>query len=337
MDLIELCYGKGTNIYQVLDVVQDASSKDIQSAFMQHRLELYQKIQSMEGKGDMLAEEILRDSQGKIVRLSEKQLLEKKMDALVTAFRILRDARKRQKYDNSAIMINARAPTRSTTPKNTSFSKDSIEKPPTDLFDSPKSLLDFNISSSHSTTLSQIQIDTMDSSTNSTKSPLVKQKKISKSTRVSSTFDTAETTNVSSMLSKESTSTTKTARRSKSDTTSIAPLKEKASKRLTVPKNSKKKRHNSSDDVESVDEYYQDIVKRGSTGTSVGSWLRSYGYKSQASSIDEMVHEMNGSFADVWLSFSQVASAFSIEEDAIDAMAGTIEDTADELSAKNYM
>ncbi len=81
MDVIEACYGPRVNLYEVLQVDQEASQKTIQSSFVKRRMELFKSIDNKSP--------------------AEKDWIEKQMDATSAIFRILRDPIKRQNYDNT--------------------------------------------------------------------------------------------------------------------------------------------------------------------------------------------------------------------------------------------
>ena len=70
--------------------------------------------------------------------------------------------------------------------------------------------------------------------------------------------------------------------------------------------------------------------------TGLGSWLRSKNYNDQANAVDNASSEVAGSVADLWLSFSQVFSAFTIDDDALDAIGGDINEASRDLQSGKY-
>lgn len=91
---------------------------------------------------------------------------------------------------------------------------------------------------------------------------------------------------------------------------------------------------NDDTDDDPVVEFYQDVVVRQET--SLGTWLRKNDFSSQGNAIDDFTTEIVGSVADIWLSTKQVALAFAVEDEAIDALTGTINDAAVDLSSGKY-
>lgn len=66
--------------------------------------------------------------------------------------------------------------------------------------------------------------------------------------------------------------------------------------------------------------------------SAISTYLRSNGYDNQAGIIEAVNDEINGAMADTVLAFSQVFSAFTIDDDDIDAFVGTIDSAADDLN-----
>lgn len=346
MDLIEFCYGSNTSIYEVLQIDQEASLKEIQSAFMSRRLELYQSIQSI----NIDSEREVRDKDGKVVSVSEKEFVENKMDALVAAFRILRDPRKRRKYDAQLNMERDREKTSS----------------------SPRSLLDFKDSSSQeletslTNDLENIVVDDGEGGEGKDKKTEGKDQKteeeilvtpqkgfrkfrrLKKGSGASVSSNMTESSRTLNRL--ESDASVYTAATSKSvrsefsmaDSTvasqsviSKVPTDKTSNSNVKKTKKKLKKGGKNSGIEDDVAKYYKSVVTR--RDTTLGSWLRQRDYESSADAIDDAATEIAGSAADIWLSLSQVASAFTVEEDAIDAMAESIEDAAQEFSCVRYV
>ena len=318
MDLIEFCYGSDTNIYEMLDIEQDASQKEIQAAFMKCRLQLYQTIQSMEGDGD--SGFTVKDQNGKEVKLSEKQFVEKKMDALVAAFRILRDPRKRRKYDASLGGNN---------------SNNNIQQ----LRKSPKSLMDYPDSSREiEESLTEDLNDTHVSSNedldarSETATP-VKQKKRIVKLKGSSKFpvrrsqSSSRDRKIKAKLGSDSSVVSESMMSQSDSSMNIKKIRSQKSKQSVVS-------IDTTEDDDSVVEFYQDVVVRQETN--LGNWLRRNDFSTQGNAVDELTTEIVGSVADLWLSTKQVALAFSVEDEAIDALTGTINDAAMDLSSGKF-
>jgi curved DNA-binding protein CbpA len=372
MDLIEFSYGPNTNIYEVLQVDQDASQKEIQSAFMARRLELYGSIHSI----GVDSERIVTGKDGKDMKLSEKAFVEKKMDALVAVFRILRDPRKRRKYD--AQLNKGRAP--------------QPQPKPMDSRSSPRSLIDFDdsfpeVEESLTDDLTEIQVS---SSIEEDKENTEEEEKVvapvkgrrrfrklkgSGSSVVSSTSRDSRMSSKSSASDAKSISSRKSKSRNKSDDSlllsktsakssraikdSSVPIS-KSSRKLKLdtdisvatkpsasvtgaitPKSkrsmSKKSRIpsiNEEDDEDDVEKFYEGVVTR--KDTTLGSWLRKHEYLNQANAVDDAATEVAGSAADIWLSISQIASAFSVDERAIDNISYSIDEATTDLTSGNY-
>ena len=84
--VIEFTYGRNADLYEdVLKISSDAKPNDIKAAFFDRRAELYEEVSS-KNKNEMTP--------------SERQFCEKKMDAIVLAFRILHNRETRRRYDN---------------------------------------------------------------------------------------------------------------------------------------------------------------------------------------------------------------------------------------------
>lgn len=99
-ELVELCYGKNANLYSdVLQVPHGATEQDIQSAFVSRRYELFNDLQNASMSN--APNRILTSSTGAIVSLTERQFTEKKMDALISVYRLLCNTEKRREYNLS--------------------------------------------------------------------------------------------------------------------------------------------------------------------------------------------------------------------------------------------
>lgn len=302
MDLLDICYGKDTSIYDVLKINQDATPKEIQSAFMARRLELYQSMQSI----DSGAERVIKGVNGEDVLITEKDFIEKKMDVLAAAFKVLRDPRKRRKYDSNL----KRTPSKKRVKASTSES-------PTSIMDSDNKHLDQSLTND----LDQVQLTKSDDENGNDFEYSTPVKGESKS----SSRNLKNNRSVSSMSMSVLTDA-----KAKSSSKS----KKAKDKKVPIKNPSLDDKEDSCD--EAVENYYKDldVVERHKTG--LGSWLRKNKYKSQASTVDTVATEIKGTVADICLSFSQVMTAFSVDEGAIDAMAKNIGDTSSQLSAGKY-
>ena len=302
MDLLDICYGKNTSIYDVLKINKDATPKEIQAAFMARRLELYQSMQSIDSSKEL----VIKGVNGEDVLINEKDFIEKKMDVLAAAFKVLRDPRKRRKYDSK---LN-RTPSKKQ-------GKASKTDSPTSVIDRDNKDLDQSLTND----LDQVQLtksgdDSVDDFEFSTS---VKSEAKSKSRKLK------DNRSVSSMsLSVVGDAKSKSGRKSKKAKDKKVPTKDP----------SLDDREDSCD--EAVENYYKglDVVERHETG--LGSWLRKNKYKGQADTVDTVATEIKGSVADICLSFSQIMTAFSVDEGAIDAMARNIDRTSSQLSSGKY-
>eukprot|EP00978_Attheya_sp_CCMP212_P029641 scaffold105970_cov43-Attheya_sp.AAC.2 len=96
-EVIEFSYGRNADLYaDVLQVSSGASQDEIQHAFFQRRFELYRVLQQTGGDSAMSV-----DSSSSVSAMSSGQKLftERRMDAVVYAYRILGDPDERRAYD----------------------------------------------------------------------------------------------------------------------------------------------------------------------------------------------------------------------------------------------
>lgn len=106
MDLIKLVYGKNVDLYtDVLRVQPQATDKEIQSAFVARRYELFNKLQSA---SDTKMVKLPKSTSGspEATTMSEKQFTENKLDALIATYRLLSDSEKRRQY-NMSVQLSA--------------------------------------------------------------------------------------------------------------------------------------------------------------------------------------------------------------------------------------
>lgn len=287
MDFMDICYGPNTSIYDVLEVSQDASLKEIQAAFIARRLELYQTMQST-GADKKRA---VNGMNGEKHLIAEKDFIEKKINVVAAAFKVLRDPRQKRKYDSKL--------------KRTSVSKS--KKGPSGGNSSPTTIVDTpNLNESLTNDLDQVLLtesdDDLDDPVDEFTTPRKKEKK-------------------SSRKSEDTSKSTKSKKKNVKDTT------------VPVKTQTLEEREDYEDD-ESIHDFYSDVLVSRETG--LGSWLRRNKYRDQADTVDTVATEIKGSVADICLSFSQIMTAFSIDESAIDAMAKNIGDTSQQLSGRRY-
>eukprot|EP00550_Attheya_septentrionalis_P007103 CAMPEP_0198281988 /NCGR_PEP_ID=MMETSP1449-20131203/1865_1 /TAXON_ID=420275 /ORGANISM="Attheya septentrionalis, Strain CCMP2084" /LENGTH=445 /DNA_ID=CAMNT_0043978039 /DNA_START=148 /DNA_END=1485 /DNA_ORIENTATION=+ len=98
-EVIEFSYGRNADLYaDVLQVSSNASQDEIQHAFFQRRFELYRVLQATGGDS---AVSVGEDSSSSVSAMSSGQKLftERRMDAVVYAYRILGDPDERRDYD----------------------------------------------------------------------------------------------------------------------------------------------------------------------------------------------------------------------------------------------
>lgn len=99
MDTIHLCYGKQANLYDVLQVSNDASEAEIETAFVRRRYELFHELQNASTSDAPNVR--LTSADGRIVSLTERKFTEKRMDALIAVYRLLSNTEKRREYNLS--------------------------------------------------------------------------------------------------------------------------------------------------------------------------------------------------------------------------------------------
>mmetsp|Transcript_23374 Transcript_23374/g.35544 ORF Transcript_23374/g.35544 Transcript_23374/m.35544 type:complete len:440 (-) Transcript_23374:276-1595(-) len=99
MDTIHLCYGKQASLYDVLQVSNDASEGEIESAFVRRRYELFHELQNTSTSD--APNVTLTGTNGRIISLTERKFTEKKMDALIAVYRLLSNTQKRREYNLS--------------------------------------------------------------------------------------------------------------------------------------------------------------------------------------------------------------------------------------------
>ena len=102
--VIQYAFGPLANLYaDVLSVPPDASPALIQSAFFDRRYELYE-ILSQENNGGENAEKNDSAAAGDILTPTERHFAERRMDAIVAAYRILSNPQTRAEYDEALAM-----------------------------------------------------------------------------------------------------------------------------------------------------------------------------------------------------------------------------------------
>lgn len=106
MDVIKFAYGAEANLYtDVLKVVPQASEQEIQKAFVARRYELFNELQ--QASSNRPPKNVPSGSPASC--LSERQFAEKKMDALIASYRLLSDSSERHQYNLSLSLTAAKA------------------------------------------------------------------------------------------------------------------------------------------------------------------------------------------------------------------------------------
>ncbi|GFH49707.1 hypothetical protein CTEN210_06183 [Chaetoceros tenuissimus] len=106
MDVIKFAYGAEANLYtDVLKVVPQASEHEIQKAFVARRYELFNELQQASSNRPPKN----APSGSPVSGLSERQFAEKKMDALIASYRLLSDSSERHQYNLSLSLTAAKA------------------------------------------------------------------------------------------------------------------------------------------------------------------------------------------------------------------------------------
>mmetsp|Transcript_10910 Transcript_10910/g.13788 ORF Transcript_10910/g.13788 Transcript_10910/m.13788 type:complete len:295 (+) Transcript_10910:158-1042(+) len=292
MENISFCYGPDADLYEtVLEVDQDASDKDIQRSFMNQRMKLYQTMQAI----DEDSERLVKSLDGSNVEVGERIFIEKKLDALIAAFRVLRDPRKRRNYDTKLVAFRAKVPKMRSSPV-------SVAVPLSEL------------GNSLSEELKELKIDgrTM---------MMPKSKSVIQIKDMRERSKSLERARSEGMHSKRKVSF-------KPDMKGSSKRKERKQKSGTIGQPV----DNDDNANDGVEEYYSDVVAHQES--SLGSWLRRNEFNSHADTVDEVANEMAGAAADLWLTFNQVANAFAINDEAIDAVSGNIKSATREFQSR---
>lgn len=309
MENISFCYGPDADLYEtVLEVDQDASDKDIQRSFMNQRMKLYQKMQAI----DEDSERLVKSLDGSNVEVGEKIFIEKKLDALIAAFRVLRDPRKRRNYDTKLVAFRAKVPKMRSSPV-------SVAAPLSEL------------GNSLSEELKELKIDgkTMMLPKSRSVIQIKDMRERSKSLeRARSEGMRSKTSSKSPSKVERSPSSGKRKVSFKPDMKGSAKRKERKQKSGTIGQPV----DNDDNANDGVEEYYSDVVAYQES--SLGSWLRRNEFNSHADTVDEVANEMAGAAADLWLTFNQVANAFAINDEAIDAVSGNIKSATREFQSR---
>ncbi len=328
---MDICYGPNSSIYDVLQVHQDASPKEIQGAFMARRLELYHKMQSI---NEQTPDRTVTGPNGVKMIISERNFIENQMDVLAGAFKVLRDPRKRRKYDAKFKRI---APTMtSTSAKKVHVGKKATGEmrggSPTSIMEGPvigpsltNDLDDIQLSKSDGEKENGVTMEFMTPVKTERRSHKLKDSPSLSPSTISAGSNTKSVRSSKSNISNKSSKANKSVKSKKSK-----------DKKVPIKSDPSLDEREECDCDESVENFYrnQDVVQTRETG--LGSWLRKNEYTSQADAVDTVATEIKGSVADICLSFSQVMTAFSVDEEAIDAMARNIGDTSKQLEAGKY-
>eukprot|EP00559_Dactyliosolen_fragilissimus_P006617 CAMPEP_0184865264 /NCGR_PEP_ID=MMETSP0580-20130426/17466_1 /TAXON_ID=1118495 /ORGANISM="Dactyliosolen fragilissimus" /LENGTH=461 /DNA_ID=CAMNT_0027364381 /DNA_START=43 /DNA_END=1428 /DNA_ORIENTATION=+ len=123
-DLVEFTYGKNANLYEdVFRISRDASQRELQAAFFDRRYEIYENLQN--------ASVITEDEDANNISSasgSSRHFNEKKMDVVISAFRILSDPSKRRQYDATLDASYSATPAAVNTSSSSSSSKSTKKK-----------------------------------------------------------------------------------------------------------------------------------------------------------------------------------------------------------------
>jgi hypothetical protein len=82
--------------------------------------------------------------------------------------------------------------------------------------------------------------------------------------------------------------------------------------------------------ITKVPDESEDSEDNGESGM-LSSWLRANHLVDQADMVDNITREIAGAAADTVLAFNQILNAFTIDDEAIDSVAGNIVDAAEDL------
>ncbi len=308
-------------IYSVLKVPEDAQQKDIQLAFMERRMEIYKTLQALESKVV-----VAKTKGGKEVELNEKTMVEKQMDELVAGFRILRDPKKRRRYDTK--LRRHRAKNMPSLARSTPEPKKKPNRNARNERSSPNSVLDMGYPSQAQgkgndwlpEDLKNVGVESNDGGKDDEgQSKTILKTSSSKGISASGPAISGVPKDGSSY----SVSKSYSSRTGSADSASTTTTKSDGSETYRPDR-----------DEEDIEQYYQDVVAQRET--TLGSWLRNQNFNDQANAIDNMTSEVVGSVADLWLSVSQVFGAFSIDDDAIDALSGNIDEASRDLRSGKY-
>ena len=317
MDLIRFVHGESVELYSdVLHLNSEASDEEIQAAFVAQRLKLFKALQNF-NQDSTYKTITLKDIDGSVVTLTQRQYTEKKMDALIATFRLLSDPEKRRDYKASmrlklAVSKDRRSPS-AARPVNSILSQtaslsmnSSVEwddlNTEYDRMDAVVRTPKLNSSRGNSVR----SYDTVVSNANSRIQGIICSSdendidSESEGTKTETSEDGDDFTNTSShTLTTEFTNL--------SDADSI----QKPNESFVTP-------------------YFQ------YQGSSFAKWLRDRDWTSQADLIDDVGQEICGSASDVVSAFMQVFGAFKIDETAIDQLSENINATAEDVTRNPF-
>jgi hypothetical protein len=313
MDLIRLVHGEDVELYRdVLQLDPEASDEEIQAAFVAQRLKLFNALQNF-NQDSSYKTITLKDVDGSVFTLTQRQYAEKKMDALVATFRLLSDPEKRRDY-------------KATTRVKVALSKErrspSAERSANSTRSKPESL---SMSTSIEWDSLSTEYDQIDASAKETRSPKPKnshhtitpsgnRKMIGSQLSSTENDIDSESEGIKTATSKDDDDLTNTT--SYTLSTEFTNLSDK-------------------DDIEMLNEsfftpYFQ------YQGSSLAKWLRDRDWTSQADLIDDVGQEIVGSASDIVSAFMQVFGAFQIDGTAIDQLSESINANAEDVATNSF-
>jgi hypothetical protein len=317
MDLIRLVHGEDVELYRdVLHLASEASDEEVQAAFVAQRLKLFKALQNF--NHDSSCKTItLKDIDGSILTLTQRQYAEKKMDALVATFRLLSDPEKRRDY--KASMRVKMALSKDTRSPSTARSVISIRSQTTS--SSKNSSIEWNDVYS--------EYDETDAAANGNCTPKLNRSKgnslnshniitssgdrkiIGKRRSSSENYIDGESENTKTEDDDDSTNSTSYTLNTEFTNFSETENIEKHNESFVTPYF-----------------HYQ--------GSTLAKWLRDRNWTSQADLIDDVGQEIFGSASDVVSAFMQVFGAFQIDESAIDKLSENIYANAEDVAKNQF-
>lgn len=320
MDLIRFVHGEDVELYRdVLHLDPEASDEEIQAAFVAQRLKLFNALQNF-NQDSSYKTITLKDVDGSVFTLTQRQYAEKKMDALVATFRLLSDPEKRRDYKAStrvkiALSKERRSPS-------AARSVNSIRS-------KTKSL---SMSTSIEWDGLSTEYDQIDASAKETRPP----KPNSSRGKFLNSHHTITPSGNRKMIGSQI-SSTENDFDFESEGTKTATSKDDDDLTNTTSYTLSSEFTNLSDkdSIENLNEsfvtpYFQ------YQGSSLAKWLRDRDWTSQADLIDDVGQEIVGSASDIVSAFMQVVGAFQIDETAIDQLSESINANAEDVTKNSF-